>query len=301
MADYTWKTDAPGVIGHNFNRWNQTKNQTDFYLPCQSIEEIGFVFIYLCDSSGKRVSFAKFPAAKFADHNAKLLWIEFTPDPVLKEIQSPELAGLCSFRLSIAKGTKDTIKFGNQPEWNKKFRRPDTNLIRAYIYQARDLPAADEDGSSDPLIRIFDHWSKTDSRTKPRETKYIDNTLFPMYYECIELNIEGKPEDLPPFVVDVYDVDTHLLKSDEKQFMCRSIINLQDAAVKIINNDSDDIGKPPTPKWHKCYFKQGQQSCGEVLLSFVISPEFDRKWKVSLPNIKMMGVLNKAADTNALV
>lgn len=93
-------------MGHNFCRWQQKSEQTDFYLPCQSIEEIGVVFLYLCNDKGERISFAKFPAVKFAEHNAKLEWIEFTPDPVLKSIKSPELGGICSFRLSISKGRK---------------------------------------------------------------------------------------------------------------------------------------------------------------------------------------------------
>ena len=78
---------------------------------------------------------------------------------MLKLIDSPELGGLCSFRLSIVKGTKDEVQFKDYPEWKKKpDKRPKTNLVRAYIYQARNLPAADDDGASDPLIKVFDHW-----------------------------------------------------------------------------------------------------------------------------------------------
>jgi hypothetical protein len=35
-------------------------------------------------------------------------------------------------------------------------KRPPNFIIRIFCWQARDLPAADETGSSDPFIRITD-------------------------------------------------------------------------------------------------------------------------------------------------
>lgn len=140
-----------------------------------------------------------------------------------------------------------------------------------------------------------------DKRDKPLETKVVNNTLWPMFYECIELVIEGKIGELPPFVVDCYDVDKKLIGSDTKDFMCRSIIQVDDAACSIVNEASDDTGFPPEPKWHKCYFKQGQQPCGEILVSFIINTEFDLKWKVPHNKIKMMGIAHNPADRDALV
>jgi hypothetical protein len=80
-------------------------------LPYADIEDIGTIFIYLCNSKGERLSYAKFSANEFNDPNPKLLWIEFVPDPVNKTITSPEKGGLCSFRLSIHKGDKSSINF----------------------------------------------------------------------------------------------------------------------------------------------------------------------------------------------
>lgn len=45
-----------------------------------------------------------------------------------------------------------------------------------------------------------------------------------MFYECLELTIEGKFDELPPLVVDVYDVDQKLLGGSERDYMCRAII-----------------------------------------------------------------------------
>lgn len=154
------------------------------------------------------LSYAKFPASEFMNPNPELRWVEFNIDPVVKGVDSPELAGLCSFRLSIHKGDKSSIDFKSLSEWKKKVsKRPNPNFIRAFLYQCKDLPAADEDGTSDPFIQIFDHWQSSDKRDGPKRTRVVDDTCFPMYYQCIELSIEGTKEELPPFVLDVYDMD----------------------------------------------------------------------------------------------
>lgn len=221
-----------GHIGVNFNRWNEFTAQTELKLPYASVDDIGTIFIYLCDSKGNRLSYAKFPASQFTDPNPKLLWIEFTPDPVTKAIDSPEKGGLCSFRLSIHKGDKSSINFNQQPEWKiKPGKRPTANMIRAFVFQARELPAADEDGASDPIIQIFDHWQTNETKRKtPVQTRCVEDTCYPMYYQCLELVIEGKIEELPPFVIDIYDVDKHMITSNTLDYMCRSIIPVSEAA-----------------------------------------------------------------------
>lgn len=105
-------------------------------------------------------------------------------------------------------------------------------------------------------MQIFDHWQSVDkSRKTHRRTRVVNDTCFPMYYQCIELSIEGSKDELPPFVIDVYDVDVNLITKDSRDFMCRSVIKVQDAAVLWVSEKEDDHGKSPEPKWHKCYFK----------------------------------------------
>jgi hypothetical protein len=85
------------------------KPQTEILMPYNSVEDIGFIFVYLCDAKGRYVSYTRLLAADFMNPNAELQWIEFEPDPVLKEIKSPEKSGLCSFRLSIVKGSAQQV------------------------------------------------------------------------------------------------------------------------------------------------------------------------------------------------
>lgn len=98
-------------------------------------------------------------------------------------------------------------------------------------------------------------------------------------------------------MIDIYDLDKQLIGKDKRDFMCRCIIPMKEASLKIVSKATDD-GKPHAPTWHKCYFKRGQKACGEILLSFMVS---DRSDYAPNPNVKMMGILNDAADRNAVV
>jgi len=145
--------------------------------------------------------------------------------------------------------------------------------VRAFIFQCRDLPAADSDGTSDPYICVWDTGKKT------QQTKYIEDNVNPLFYETIELVYEAnKIDELPPFIFDVYDKDFNPL--DEDDFICRAIIPVSEAAVVY---EKDEV---PRPKWHKCRLKQNSPECGEVLVSFaIVSDDFNFKTPVKYMNL----------------
>ena len=88
--------------------------------------------------------------------------------------------------------------------WGKYKRmpkRPGNHKVRAYIFQCRDLPAADSDGTSDPFLELID----SDGSQK---TQTVNDNLNPIYYEAIDMMHEANSiEDLPPFIIDCYDED----------------------------------------------------------------------------------------------
>ena len=86
-----------------------------------------------------------------------------------------------------------------------------------------------------------------------------------------------------------------MLSSDDRDYMGRCLINVEDAAyIELDEEGSNDTGKPPEPKWHKFYYKQGGAPCGEILVSFVIAAEFDYSYKTDLEAIQMMGLDDQA-------
>ncbi len=77
------------------------------------------------------------------------------PEPIADKVESPELAGVVGFRLSIVPADSG-IDLKSQPKWSGRLaRRPESAKIRCYLFQCRDLPAADEDGASDPLVVVY--------------------------------------------------------------------------------------------------------------------------------------------------
>ncbi len=55
-------------------------------------------------------------------------------------------------------------------------KRANPVLIRAYIYQCRDLPAADDDGSSDPFVKLWD------LSGKDKRTRVIYDNVNPLFF-----------------------------------------------------------------------------------------------------------------------
>ena len=136
-------------------------------------------------------------------------------------------------------------------------------------------------------------------RMKDQECKthVVENNCDPMFYELLELKIDyTKGEELPPFVLDVYDVDKKFIGDDELDYIGRCVIHLKDAAHKTISEAEDSVDmKPEVPKWHPIRFDSQSPKCGEILVSFVLTEEFDHDWKVPNDAVKMMGIKDDSA------
>ena len=93
-------------------------------------------------------------------------------------------AGIISFKLSIIDPTtrEVPINFKKELAWKKPVpKRMNVYKVRAYIFQCRDLPAADSDGQSDPYITF---WDQSD---KLQTTPVIEDNVNPMHYMSLEV------------------------------------------------------------------------------------------------------------------
>ena len=129
------------------------------------------------------------------------------------------------------------------------------------------------------------------------KTKIVENNCDPMFYELLELKIDyTKGEDLPPFILDVYDVDKKFIGDNDMDYLGRCVIDLKDAAHKTVSEATDTVDlKPEIPKWHPIRFDVDSPKCGEILVSFIITEEFDHDWKVPNDAVKMMGIKDDSA------
>lgn len=136
-------------------------------------------------------------------------------------------------------------------------RRPGNLKVRAYIFQCRDLPAADSDGTSDPFLQI------TDSDV-PQKTATINDNLNPIFYEALDLIYEANNiNELPPIIIDCFDEDEALIGKGGSDYLARCLITVDEAAY----SESDAV---PTPKWHPLKFDDLSPPSGEILCSFSI-------------------------------
>jgi hypothetical protein len=64
---------------------------------------------------------------------------------------------MVSVKMSINNKTKNgSVNFKEYNAWKKTpAKRLSSWKIRAYLYQCKDLPAADDSGSSDPYIEVW--------------------------------------------------------------------------------------------------------------------------------------------------
>lgn len=142
-------------------------------------------------------------------------------------------AGMLSFKLSIHDINKQgKINFRDYSSWRSlPPTRDNPILIRAFIYQCRDLPAADSNGTSDPFVKAWD------ASGQVKKTSVIEDNNNPLFYETLELEYEVRDADqvetFPPFLLDVFDEDKELLDSSD-DYLARAVIHPKDLGDALI-------------------------------------------------------------------
>ena len=92
------------------------------------------------------------------------------------------------------------------------------------MFQCRDLPAADSDGTSDPYISV---WNPDD---KKMETAVIEDNVNPMFFESLELYYDfDQLATAPPLILSLFDRDDSLLDHTD-DYLGRAVIHLKDAS-----------------------------------------------------------------------
>ena len=106
--------------------------------------------------------------------------------------------------------------------------KEETYTLRLFLYMAKDLPAGDKTGASDPFVIV-----RCCGQVAKSKTKY--ETLNPAFFETLEMQIKlpsailsGKAdfENVPKSVINImmFDEDTDLLKNKKKQLLGRTLL-----------------------------------------------------------------------------
>ena len=270
IGDIELNSGRPKQKSNGYNFWDARFREKVYECPYQSIEDFPDVFVYLC-YKGKTLSYWRGPATKFMEIDAEMQWVTLQIDHSVGEIKDPQKSGLISIRLAINDRTDNgDIDWDYVPNWSEdRPEAPSFYNVRAHIFQCKNLPAADTDGSCDPYIMVY---SPDEDK---KFTQIIHDNNNPIFYESVEFTyplMGDTLESAPPFILDIIDADSGLFDSDDQ--VGRAIIQFQEAAYIMDEH-------VPKPRWHpiKREFKDDEPVMGEILVSFsIIDPgkEFSR-------------------------
>eukprot|EP00033_Pygsuia_biforma_P002484 GCRY01002754.1.p1 GENE.GCRY01002754.1~~GCRY01002754.1.p1 ORF type:complete len:1277 (-),score=458.89 GCRY01002754.1:265-4095(-) len=175
-------------------------------------------------------------------------WYALTPDRLSPAFDDGEIPGFLLFRLDF--GLTAQCKTLREPLTRPRMKE---FQLRAHIYQGRYLLPADNNGLSDPFIKL---------RLGPKKakTKVRNATLFPQWYETLVLNVE-LPANLnlaPKIIMQVFDKDT----IGGNDFLGRAEVAVTNLRKKW----------PGDPKWVPVYMDDPENVDGEILCSFQLIP-----------------------------
>jgi len=152
IGELEFKTTKPKFdYKTNFNKW-VFREEVTFEAPYIDASDIGSAFVYLIGKGKlygeKPICYARLHITDFMDPNPKVhKWIELKPDLAVGEVKEDHKAGFISVKMSVHEAKSNAIEWKTQKTWAKKLsKRSDILKVRAYVFQCRDLPAADEDG-----------------------------------------------------------------------------------------------------------------------------------------------------------
>ncbi|KAI3388907.1 hypothetical protein SNEBB_006737 [Seison nebaliae] len=144
----------------------------------------------------------------------------------------------------------------NAPRLFLSFKKSHTFQLRVYIFQARELFAADSDSLSDPYCQIS-------FLNQSQKTEVCQKNLCPMWDQTLifeSIEIHGNLEELvmhpPTIVVEMFDHDNY----GKPDFLGRVLITPLVKVGEDVNNASGSVAKL---QWHN--IARGTRNCGELL------------------------------------
>jgi metal-sulfur cluster biosynthetic enzyme len=228
IRDNVWTT---GDSKHNgtYSFWGERLEATWSMLPtCTKVKDakVPKLFIYLMDGDTP-ISHTVVSMLDLMKPEAQWKWVQFARCPVINEVANDYEAGLISIKMSIHRMKNDPeLDLSTYNAWQvEPITEYAKRKVRCYIFQCRDLPSADDDGSSDPFLQIFN----TDGDDV--RSSVIDDNLNPIYYESRTFDYEfNNIKDAPPVIISAFDTDAGFISSSN-DYLARAVIHLDSAAV----------------------------------------------------------------------
>ena len=193
-------------------------------------------------------------------------WVPMINDLALGEVKEAHKAGLVSFKMCVHDQDRNgDIDWEDVPSWSLyPNEKPEKYALRCHIYQCSKLPSSDDNGTSDPYIKLYSPFKPDEKQKEMTQTKTANDNNNPIFYQTIESYFYAR--DIywaPPIVLEIYDRDTGIFASDD--YIGRAVIDITED-----NHTKDDT--IAQPKWHpvKLGFQENEPEMGRILVSISI-------------------------------
>jgi hypothetical protein len=217
------------------------------------------------------VCFCRIPAAKLLKEQFRGAphWEMLKPEP--STLLNPMNPGAVLLQLGFGLSADAIDPVFSWPEDTlvKKPKELAPFCLRVYIFQAKNLPASNDNGLLDPYIKVRFCGRKETTRAHSMTTA-------PLFYETLEFH-EMLPLDVrfgPDVIVQVWDRD--IFSSDTARALLR--VPLVDCPVLCSEGST-----PPSPNWLKLTNTSSEPLASEILMSAGLIRKRDLREKFSHP------------------
>lgn len=156
IAEFELITDKPKESKQGYNRWGHRFAQTTFKLPYPNVQSLDRVYVYLMDGNSP-ICYWKGHVLDFLNPDPGFKWLPFKNDLAIGTVKNAYEAGLIQVKMSINdRQTNGPCDFSKLDAWKKPPpRRLQSFKIRCFIFQCRNIPSADTEGTSDAYITVW--------------------------------------------------------------------------------------------------------------------------------------------------
>ncbi len=177
IGEYSFKSDPASTKQHGrcyFFNWFCPANSA-IKLPYDSIDSFPDVFLYIRE--GKHYySFKRMKANKFVNPDVVPQWTMLEENLCDGNLNGQHNCGMVQFSLSI---TPTPVRA--EQKRLTEHRSAEVYDVFIHIFQCKDLPASDQEGTSDPYVSIFT------MADKPVTTSIVYGTLNPVAFDALSL------------------------------------------------------------------------------------------------------------------
>lgn len=196
------------------------------------------MFLYLCKGAAAdkaRVCFKRWSAADLLSRrgafDARLnpcVWWQLQEDAALDALADMQPTGSILGRIALGPVKDEAV----DETWEDDIARAAEVAsfeVRVHVYQARNLPAGDDTGSTDPYVRVT-------VGGESRETRRKEATISPQFYETLRfrVNLPVRSEYMPPILLQVRVGVTRSVYDVRRRCLPSSIVR---AAIRLRHDD----------------------------------------------------------------